>query len=50
MILIVDLQSASAIPALAEPWFLTFHAEVELRPTMSRAELKESGLETLGKK
>src|ERR1700730_5693406 len=33
--LIVDLPDPSKIPALAEPWFLTFEADVEFRVVMS---------------
>ena len=48
-ILIVDLKDASQIPVLAEPWFLTFNAKIELRPTMTPEDLAKSGLENLGK-
>ena len=48
-ILIVDLAEASQIPALAEPWFLTFNAKIELRPAMTPEDLAKSGLENLGK-
>lgn len=37
-------------PALAEPWFLTFQAEVEFRIAMSAEDLKNAGLDELGKK
>src|SRR5207244_10721324 len=30
-ILIVDLPNPSRVPALAEPWFLTFNAKVEFK-------------------
>ena len=49
-ILIVDLPDASKIPALAEPWFLTFQADVEFRVVMTPDDLKRAGLEELGKK
>ena len=49
-VLIVDLPDASKIPALAEPWFLTFEADVELRIAMTPADLKKAGLDKLGKK
>ena len=49
-VLIVDLPDASKIPALAEPWFLTFAADVEFRVAMSPDDLKRAGLEELGKK
>ena len=49
-ILIVELSDASKIPAVAEPWFLSFEADVELRTVMTPDELKKAGLEELGKK
>ena len=49
-ILIVELPDASAIPALAEPWFLTFEADVEMRTVMTPDDLKRSGLDEIGKK
>jgi hypothetical protein len=49
-LLIVDLPDASRIPALAEPWFLTFEANVEFRIVMTGEDLKRGGLEELGKK
>ena len=48
--LIVDLPNTSKIPALAEPWFLTFEASVELHPVMLPQDLKKGGLDALGKK
>ena len=38
--LIVNLESASKIPALAEPWFLAFHAAIELHPVMTPEDLQ----------
>jgi hypothetical protein len=49
-ILIVDVADASKIPAIAEPWFLAFQADVEFRIAMTPEDLKRSGLEELGKK
>ena len=49
-LLIVDLPVASQIPALAEPWFLTFKADVEIHPVMTSEDLAEAGLAALGKK
>jgi len=49
-VLIVDLPDPSKIPALAEPWFLTFQADVEFRVVMSPDDLKRAGLNELGKK
>ena len=48
-IFVVNLSDASQIPALAEPWFLTFEADVQFRPTMTPADLERAGLDKLGK-
>lgn len=48
-ILIVNVDSPSDIPRLAEPWFLTFNAEVEFRIAMTPEDLARAGLESLGK-
>ena len=49
-LLIVDVEKASQIPALAEPWFLNFNAGVRLHPVMSSDDLQRAGLAELGKK
>lgn len=49
-ILIVDVADPSKVPALAEPWFLTFDANVEFRIVLTPDELQTAGLEELGKK
>lgn len=49
-LLIVDMTDASKIPALAEPWFLTFNADVEVKAIMSPEDLGHAGLDDLGKK
>ena len=49
-ILVVDMPDPSKIPALAEPWFLTFNADVEFRVAMTPEDLKRAGLDELGKK
>ncbi len=46
---IVDLPDASKIPALAEPWFLTFEADVQIHPAMTPDDLQRAGLDSLGK-
>jgi hypothetical protein len=49
-VLIVDVADPSKIPALAEPWFLAFSAELKFRIAMTPDDLKKSGLDALGKK
>ncbi len=49
-VVIVDLPDPSKIPSLAEPWYLTFEADVEFRVIMSPDDLKKGGLEEIGKK
>ncbi len=46
--LVVNLSKAAQIPALAEPWFLTFEADVQLHPVMTPADLQLAGLDRLG--
>lgn len=49
-ILIVDLADPSRIPALVEPWFLTFGADVEIHPTMTPEDLAKGDLEGVARK
>lgn len=48
--IVVNINDASEIPRLAEPWFLTFDATVEFLACMTPADLQKAGLEELGKK
>jgi hypothetical protein len=50
VIMIVELEKPSRVPALAEPWFLTFNADVEFHVVMGPDELQAGGLDKLGKK
>ena len=50
IVLIVELEKPSMVPALAEPWFLTFNADVEFHVVMAPEDLQQAGLEHLGKK
>ena len=49
-ILIIDVADPSKVPTFAEPWFLTFNADVEFHIVMTPNDLQKSGLEELGKK
>lgn len=48
-VLLVNLDSPSQIPALAEPWFLAFDADVHFQIAMTPDDLKEAGLDQLGR-
>ena len=47
--LVVNVNEPADVPRLAEPWFLTFNAEVELRVAMTPEDLAHANLEGLGK-
>jgi hypothetical protein len=49
-ILIVNVADPSQVPALAEPWFLHFHADCKFRIVMTPEDLQRAGLAELGKK
>ena len=41
--IVMEMQDASQIPAMAEPWFLAFNASIELHPVMLPADLAKAG-------
>ena len=49
-ILVVNVERPSQIPALAEPWFLSFNADCKFRVAISPEELEQADLEELGKR
>ena len=49
-IIIVNMTEASQMPALAEPWFVTFNADVEWHPAMQPEDFGKSNLEAIGKR
>jgi hypothetical protein len=49
-VLVVDMADPSQIPALAEPWFLIFNADVEFKIAMTPDDLKKGGLGACGEK
>ena len=49
-VLIVDVAKPSDVPRLAEPWFLSFNAEVKFRVAMTPEDLAQADLNALGKK
>lgn len=42
-LIFLDMQDASQIPAIAEPWFLAFNASIEASPVMTPADLAKAG-------
>ena len=39
----LDIQDASQLPAILEPWFLAFNASIELTPVMNGEDLGKAG-------
>lgn len=48
--LIIDVKEPAQVPALAEPWFLLFDADVHFRIAMSPDDLQKAGLDDIAKK
>jgi hypothetical protein len=48
-VMIVDVADASKVPGLAEPFFLSFNAEVRFHIVMTPEDLGRSGVDTVGK-
>lgn len=48
--LVVEVEGPWRVPALAEPFFVSFNAECRLRIAMSGEDLQRAGLEEIGKK
>jgi hypothetical protein len=50
VVLIVNLDEPAKVPSLAEPWFLTFDADVRFHIVMSPEDLGRAGLDGIGRK
>jgi hypothetical protein len=48
-VLVVDMKDASEIPALAEPWYLSFDAKCTFRIAMTPEDLGRSELDKIAK-
>ena len=49
-ILVVDVPSADKVPAITEPWYLTFDADVETRTVMTAEDIASADLEDVVEK
>jgi hypothetical protein len=49
-IIVVNMDNASEIPSLAEPFFLIFNAEVYFDPCMTPEDLAKGGLDSMGQR
>jgi hypothetical protein len=49
VMVVADVEEPSRVPALAEPWFLCFNADVKFQVAMTPDDLKKSGLEDVAK-
>jgi hypothetical protein len=47
--LVLDVKDPSSIPAIAEPWFLSFNADCKLRIAMTPEDLARSGIDQMTK-
>ena len=50
LICVIDVTKPSDVPKIAEPFFLHFNADCKFRVAMSPQDLKDAGLDELGKK
>jgi hypothetical protein len=49
VVMAVEMTNPSQIPFFAEPWFLNFGCRVEFHPAMTQEDLRNAGLDNLGK-
>ncbi|MCH6555891.1 MAG: hypothetical protein IH797_04680 [Chloroflexi bacterium] len=42
-ILVIDMEDPSQLPAVVEPWFLAFNADIEATPAMVAEDLEKAG-------
>jgi hypothetical protein len=49
-IAVYNIENNSDVPAISEPWFLSFNASVQFNVAMTPEDLGKAGLDALGKK
>lgn len=49
-LVVQNIDKNSQVPAVAEPWFLNFNADCHWQIAMTPDDLKQAGLEDLGKR
>jgi hypothetical protein len=49
-IMIINIDDSSEVPKFAEPWFLSFNADVQFHIAMTPEDLGRAGLEKIGEK
>jgi len=49
-IMVVNVEDPSKVPALAEPWFVQFDADVEFHVVMTPEELGRAGIDEMAKR
>jgi hypothetical protein len=49
-IMIINIKDPSEVPRFAEPWFLSFNADVQFHIAMTPEELGRAGLDEIGEK
>lgn len=50
VVMVVNVDDSSQVPALAEPWFLNFDADCRIRIAMTPDDLQQSGIDDIGRK
>lgn len=50
VIMVLDVEDPSKVPTFAEPWFLSFNADVEFHVAMTPDDLGRAGLDAIGRK
>lgn len=49
-VMVINMNDASELPGMSEPWFLLFNADVNITPLMTPEDLGRANLGEIGKK